>query len=47
MYRMLERPEIGHIERTGYPSWIGEDTDNCPDEDAMFEEQREARYGTD
>ena len=22
MYTMLEHPEIAHIERTGYPSWI-------------------------
>lgn len=34
---MLEHPEIGWIERTGYPSWMqGE-----PDEDAAYEEARE------
>jgi hypothetical protein len=33
---MLEHPEIGWIERTGYPSWAQE-----PDEDAAYEESRE------
>ena len=32
MYPMLEHPEIGHIERTGYPSWI-KDKDLDVDDD--------------
>lgn len=36
MYPMLEHPEIGHIERTGYPSWI-KDRDLDVDED--YEEE--------
>lgn len=42
---MLEHPEIGHIERTGYPSWMQEDEawdeDDEDDEDAVYEERRE------
>lgn len=30
--RMLEHPEIGWIERTGYPSWMQRDPD-CDDDD--------------
>lgn len=47
---MLEHPEIGWIERTGYPSWM-QDTDQCEeedlcdepeyDEDAAYEERRD------
>lgn len=37
MYPMLEHPEIGHIERTGYPSWI-KDRDIDVDEDDYGEE---------
>ena len=33
---MLGHPEIGWIERTGYPSWMQE-----YDEDAAYEESRE------
>lgn len=32
---MLEHPEIGWIERTGYPSWMQ------GDEDAAYDEARE------
>ena len=32
MYRGLEHPEIGWIERTGYPSWMQE-TEVLNDED--------------
>lgn len=37
---MLEHPEIGWYERTGYPSWMQE---RCDDEDSdrAFEEARE------
>lgn len=46
MYPMLEHPEIGWIERTGYPSWMQEDDHKEEyDEDALFEERREAEYG--
>lgn len=34
---MLEHPEIGWIERTGYPSWMQGEAD----EDAACEEARE------
>ncbi len=36
---MLEHPEIGWIERTGYPSWM----QGCSDEedDRAYEEARE------
>lgn len=45
MYPMLEHPEIGWIERTGYPSWMQEGEHEEYDEDALYEEQREADYG--
>lgn len=43
MYPMLEHPEIGHIERTGYPSWIHDrdeagDDDDCRDDDDELED---------
>ena len=45
MYQMLEHPEIGHIQRTGYPSWMQEREEPEYDEDAIYEERREADYG--
>lgn len=33
MPQMLEHPEIGWIERTGYPSWMQEDDEEGEDED--------------
>ena len=46
MYPMLEHPEIGYALRTGYPSWMQEgDSPEEYDEDALYEEQREAEYG--
>lgn len=46
MYPMLEHPEIGWIERTGYPSWMQEKEEHEEyDEDALYEERREAEYG--
>jgi hypothetical protein len=36
---MLEHPEIGWIERTGYPSWLQDKGDT--DEDSAYEEARE------
>lgn len=38
---MLEHPEIGWIERTGYPSWMQEDDEEEFDEDALYEERRD------
>lgn len=37
---MLEHPEIGWIERTGYPSWMQESCD-CDCEDSYYDETRE------
>ena len=36
---MLEHPEIGWIERTGYPSWMQDRTEY--DEDRVCDEARE------
>lgn len=33
MFLSLEHPEIGWIERTGYPSWMQEETEVLNDED--------------
>ena len=42
---MLEHPEIGWIERTGYPSWLQEDG-YCEefDEDRAYEEARDSVF---
>lgn len=41
-YSDLEHPEIGWAERTGYPSWMQGDEDECEfDEDAAYEERRD------
>lgn len=45
MYPMLEHPEIGWIERTGYPSWMQEKEAEQPDEDALYDEQKEVANG--
>lgn len=39
----IEHPEIGWIERTGYPSWLQEKSrDYEPeDEDTLYEERRD------
>lgn len=37
MYPMLEHPEIGWIERTGYPSWMQED--DREEEDVEYGEE--------
>ena len=37
MYPMLEDPEIGWIERTGYPSWMQE-RDEDGDEDDFYDD---------
>ena len=36
---MLEHPEIGWIERTGYPSWM--QREDYYDEDQAYEEARD------
>ena len=41
---MLEHPEIGWIERTGYPSWMQEEIDEEGDEDRYCEESRDADF---
>ena len=39
---MLEHPEIGWIQRTGYPSWMQEREEEPDyDEDADYDERRE------
>lgn len=40
MYPMLEHPEIGWIERTGYPSWM-QDRDEDGDEDDFRDDDDE------
>ena len=42
---MLEHPEIGWAERTGYPSWLQEHDELEIDEDAIYEERREQLLG--
>jgi hypothetical protein len=37
MYQILEHPEITHIERTGYPSWIKDLDVEDEDEDEELE----------
>lgn len=38
---MLEHPEIGWIERTGYPSWMQEEETEEYDEDRAYDERRD------
>lgn len=45
MYPMLEHPEVSCCLRTGYPSWMQEKEVPEYDEDAIYDEQREDRYG--
>lgn len=41
----LEHPEIGWIERTGYPSWLQEDGSQEEfDEDRAYEERRDSVF---
>lgn len=42
MLGCLEHPEIGWIERTGYPSWMQEGDRLEEDEDSLYEEMRES-----
>lgn len=39
---MLEHPEIGWIERTGYPSWMQER--EIEDDDRAYEEARDRKF---
>ena len=45
MYKDLQHPEITNIERTGHPSWMQEGDEPEGDEDAAYEERREAELG--
>lgn len=45
MYPLMDHPEIESCLRTGYPSWMQEGEHEEYDEDALYEEQREADYG--
>ena len=46
MYPILEHPEVTSALRTGYPSWMQEsDPEEEYDEDALYDEQREAEHG--
>ena len=47
MLHELEHPEIGWMQRTGYPSWMQEDDDEDFDEDRAYEERRDARLWDD
>ena len=38
---MLEHPEVGWIERTGYPSWMQPRDNYEEDEDALYDERRD------
>lgn len=44
---MLEHPEIGWIERTGYPSWMQKRDEYEEDEDAFYEERRDRHLFND
>ena len=41
MYPILEHPDISCALRSGYPSWMQEETCDGYDEDAAYEERRE------
>ena len=45
MYPILEHPDITRCLRTGYPDRGYEEETEEYDEDALYEEQREAAYG--
>lgn len=44
MYPMLEHPEIGWCERTGYPSWIKDRDLDVDDHDYDDEEDLDGYY---
>ena len=41
---MIEHPEIGWVERTGYPSWMQERDEPEDDDDRLYEENREEAF---
>ena len=47
MYPLIDHPEVEWIERTGYPSDMqeGDEVEEEFDEDAAYEERREAEHG--
>ena len=46
MYPLIEHPEVTRCLRTGYPSWMQEeDRKEEYDEDAIYDERREAEHG--
>ena len=44
MYPMLEHPEIGWLERTGYPSWLQEQDEDGDEDDFWDDEDLEELY---
>lgn len=44
MYPMLEHPEIGWIERTGYPSWMQERDEDGYEDESTDDEELEDYY---
>jgi hypothetical protein len=40
-----DHPEIGWIERTGWPSWMQEREEPEVDEDRLYEERRDREVG--
>ena len=43
----IDHPEVEYALRTGYPSWMQEDKQCEPDEDALYDERRESRMSSD
>lgn len=42
MHRMIEHPEIGWVEKTGYPSWMQDvDLDSEEDDDEVYDDDDE------
>ena len=41
MRDMLEHPEIGWIERTGYPSWMQPGEEDCEEDDYWYDDDPE------
>lgn len=44
MYKMLEHPEIGWIERTGYPSWLQDRETEDDEYDSEEDDSDEDNY---
>lgn len=43
-YKMLEHPEIAHIERTGYPSWMQPKRDLDVDDEEDWDDDMEGYF---